>query len=401
MHSFLLVLGCCLCAADVRGDAPRWHYVVPSPGDAHEHPPLRIIPLSTHKPEGLTESVRYRGARQRYAQIHYGSPSSVRVAIVLDEVSASDADLYVDTGRNRVIEGANRVKGESGVWRVPLDVAFVEDGKTVLESRVVLFRLGRVGRTLSYATCGYLEGRARLGGRDVAVRRADGDGNGFFADPQDRLWIDLNGDGRWDPVTEQFLFAPVLTLGGARYIVRSDPLGKRLTFQPMEGAGTLRLAVKDARLAGSVDEVSATLVGRDGSVVTLRGDGAEAILPVGDYRMSVLTLTLRDSAGGPPWQFVFSDSGSAAGRPWHRVAKGGTLVLDPVGQVTFLAGLADDADRCRPGRPLVVQPRLYTGDGLLINTASRAAEFIAGCHARVALTSTDGAEVANDSSGFA
>jgi hypothetical protein len=34
----------------------------------------------------------------------------------------------------------------------------------------------------------------------VAARRVDGDGNGLLADAQDRLWIDLNRDGRFDPI---------------------------------------------------------------------------------------------------------------------------------------------------------------------------------------------------------
>jgi hypothetical protein len=400
MRTHCLTFAAILLAGAARADTSSRRYVVPPPGDAHEHPPLRVLALSPQKPDGLTETVRYRGTRQRYAQIRYGSAASVRVAVVLDEISTTEADLYVDADRNRVIEATDRVQGENGTWRLPLDVAVVEDGKTAFEPRAVLFRLGRVGRTLSFATRGYLEGRARLGGRDVAVRRADGDGNGFFADPQDRLWLDLDGDGRWDPVREQFLFAPVLTLGEARYVVRSDPLGKRLTFQPLEGTGTVRLAVKDPTLAGRVEEVSATLAGRDGSVVTLRGRGAEAALPVGDYRMSVLTLTLKDPAGGAPWQFVFSDGGSPPRRPWHTLAKGATLTLDPVGQVAFLPALAD-ASRCRPGQVLAVQPQLYTGEGLLINTASRGGEALDGHHARVVLAAADGAELASASSGFA
>ena len=35
-----------------------------------------------------------------------------------------------------------------------------------------------------------------------------------MADAQDRLWIDLNADGRFDPSAEQFLFATVLNLDG-------------------------------------------------------------------------------------------------------------------------------------------------------------------------------------------
>jgi len=49
-------------------------------------------------------------------------------------------------------------------------------------------------------------------------------------DAQDRLWIDLNRDGRWNPSAEQFLYAMILNLEGGRYVVRSDPLGSWLAL---------------------------------------------------------------------------------------------------------------------------------------------------------------------------
>src|SRR5262249_48659390 len=156
------------------------------------------------------------------------------------------------------------VAGQNGTWRVPLDVAVAGD-RTELEPRAVLFQLGRVSRTLSFATCGYLEGRTKLGDRTVVIRRVDGDGNGFFSYPEDRLWIDLDGDGRWDPLQEQFLFAPVLSFGTTRYAVRSDPLGRRLAFERLEGTGTLRFVVQSLALAARVENLTATLLGRDGS----------------------------------------------------------------------------------------------------------------------------------------
>jgi hypothetical protein len=384
-----------------RADRP-WRYVVPAPGEPHESPPLRVIPLSPEKPEGLKETARYRGRGRRYAQICYGSPDSARVALVLDEVSADEADLYLDTARRRVIGSEDRVAGKGGTWRVALD-ALAGDGRGGSARRTVVFRFGRVGRTLSLATCGYLEGEVRLGGRSVAVRRVDGDGNGLFADPQDRLWIDLRGDGRWDPLEDQFLFRPVLSLGPARYAVSSDGLGRRLAFRKLEGTGAVRVALRPPALSERVEELTVTLMGRDGSVFSLRGRDARATLPVGDYRLSVLTLTLKDPRGGPPWSFVFSDRG---GRPhrWHKLDKGGRLVLDPVGKLELLAVLDREDRRCRPGQVLAVRPQLYTGDGLLIATADRGSTDPAGrpggCAAAVVLTSAEGTPLSTGASGF-
>ncbi len=46
-------------------------------------------------------------------RLRYGSPSSVRVTIVLDEIGRGEADLYVDANRNRRIEWPDRVAGEN------------------------------------------------------------------------------------------------------------------------------------------------------------------------------------------------------------------------------------------------------------------------------------------------
>jgi hypothetical protein len=261
-----------------------------------------------------------------------------------------------------------------------------------------------VGRTLSLATCGYLEGEVRLGDRAVAVRRVDGDGNGLFADPPDHLWIDLRGDGRWDPLEDQYLFRPVLSLGPARYAVSSDGLGRRLAFRKLEGTGEVRLALRPAPLAGCVEELTVTLLSRDGSAFSLRGRDARATLPVGDYRLSVLTLTLKDPRGGRPWSFVFSDQGGRLPHRWHKLAKGGRLVLDPVGKLELLAVLDKEDGRCRPGQELTVWPQLFTGDGLLIARADRGftdpAGRPGGCEAEVVLASAEGKPLSTAASGF-
>ncbi len=383
--------------------AEDWRYVVPPAGAEHEHPPPRVVGLGRQKPDDLTETARYRGKTRRYGQLHYGSPGSPRVAFVLDEISADDVDLYVDAARRRSITPKDRVAGADGVWRVPLDVAFVDAGETRYAPRTLLFRLGKTTRTLSVATCGYLEGTARLGGHTVAVRRVDGDANGLFADPADRLWIDLDGDGRWDALEEQFLFAPILTFGAARYAVRSDPLGRSLAFEKLEGVGTVRVVVARPEVAGRVEDLSATLVGRDGSVFTLRGHGASAALPAGDYRMSVVSIVLKDPAGGSSWGFIFSDSGGERPARWHKVDKGATVSVDPVGKLDFVVGLDDDSRTRCPGDPVELRPGLYTEGGLLINTAYRGANPSSNsreCGAEVSLTA-DGRALANAASHFA
>ena len=222
--------------------------------------------------------MQYRGARQRYAQIRYGSPGSVRITVVLDEVSSSDVDLYVDADRNRRIEAKDRLgPSQAAPGERRLSVAVVEGETTNLTPRAAIFRLGATGLTFSFAAAGYLEGTVSLGGKKHAARRTDGDGNGFLTDSQDRLWIDLNDDGRWDSADEQFLYSTILIARPSAMRVRSDELGTRLAFEAVEGTGTVRLKLN--RPAGSphATELHATLIGRDGSAVGIgwRGRGSD------------------------------------------------------------------------------------------------------------------------------
>jgi hypothetical protein len=304
---------------------------------------------------------------------------------------------------------------------MPLDVAMVDKDVTKKVPRAVVFRLGASGRTLGYAAAGYLEGTVTLGGPDAgpagaprhaAARRVDGDGNGQVSDPQDRLWIDLNGDGRFDPAGEQFLFATVLNLDGARYVVRSDELGSRLSVEPLIGVGTLRLAWKggeakpdDTSSAGNSVELHATALGRDGSVYGLSGTEA-ATVPIGEYRLGTVTLSLDDPKGGQRWSFIFSDNGAKGDPRWYKVEKGGTVAIDPIGKPSFEIELRDHAaKRARPGEDVNLQPLLYTGDGLLINVAYRGSPASPAMQetlgARVALHNSSGQAIATAHSGFA
>ncbi|MFO0957121.1 MAG: hypothetical protein U0800_06590 [Isosphaeraceae bacterium] len=209
-----------------------WRFVAPPAGDPFESPPLRALSLGTSRPEDLVERVNYKGTRQRYAQLRYGSPGSVRVTIVLDELAPGKADLYIDADRNRRIEARDRVEGNGPTWRVPIPAEFVERSDTRHEAREVLFRLGSTGRTLSASAVGYWEGHVSMGGKAHLARRTDADLDGSFAGPQDRIWIDRNDDGRFDPVAEQFLFAPTLNLPEGRFVVSADSAGARLEHGP-------------------------------------------------------------------------------------------------------------------------------------------------------------------------
>jgi len=403
--TFLAILLSAL-AADPSAAPPSpsaaWRFVAPPPGDPFEHPPWRAISLSAAKPEHIIEKVAYHG-RRRYAQLRYGSPGSTRVTVVVDQVGPGEFNLYVDANRHRRIEDGDRVAGRGRVWRLPLAMVIAEEESTREIPREVVLRLGSTGRVLSVAAAGYLEGTVRIAGRDHAARRTDGDADGSYTSPQDHLWVDLNDDGRWDPDTEQFLYDAILTIGPARYAVRSDPAGTWLAFVPLEGTGTVRLTVRRPETTAHLAEIHAQLIGRDGSAVNVSGS-AELTVPVGEYRISVLSLVLSDPASGPPWHFGFSELLRQPRWTWHKVEKGTTLDLDPLRGLELKAAIQEPSDERKPGLPVTIQPWLVTGDNLLINFGYRGAATAPGADhettAHVTICSSDGTILDATTSGF-
>ena len=189
-------------------------------------PVYRALSMSLERPDDVTVEVAYRGQSPRYAQLRYGTDDSTRVLVVVDEVKRNDVEVYVDTNRNRIIEPQDRVGGGEQIYRVALDVEMTEGIAPVYRGRIVLLHLGVLPDMVSVATCGSVAGVLEIEGNPVAVRRVDGDANGLFADSAARIWLDLDHNGRWSGVTEQFPFQPVLRVAERRFAVRADRLGE-------------------------------------------------------------------------------------------------------------------------------------------------------------------------------
>jgi hypothetical protein len=396
----------CLAFAAPDGDGTiAWKYVTPATGGAFEHPPLRAIELGTVAPEDLKELVEYRGQRRRYAQIRYGSPGSIRVAVVLDLAADDTPDLYVDGDRDRTIRKSDLVEGDGRTWRVPVESQLMEGEQSTWTPRKLVFRYGKGAGTLAYATAGYLEGSVSIGDQQYAVRRTDADGNALFTDAVDRLWLDLDRDGQWSALAEQFLFSPVLALGDDRYALKSDPFGRRLALTRLEGTGSVRIAFTSAETASLLTAMTATLVGRDGSAFCLTGVDRDRTVPVGEYRLSSLSFTLKDLKDGPAWNYVFSDNGGRAQRVWFKVEKDASRRIEPLAEFEVDTGLPKGTTTCRPDEILTLSPRIYTRDGLLINTCYRGKENTvtsrSGPCGRTMLVGIDGKPVSTASSGFA
>ncbi len=386
--------------------APEWQYVSESHEPGFDRPPLQKLPLTDELPENVVENISYRGTKRKYALVRYGTPNSTRVTVVVDERPDGEFDLYVDRNRNRTIEAKDLVAGSGPLRTTALASEIVRDDVAEHLPRQAVFRRSPTTGGLSFASTGYLAGQVELVGRPVAVRRVDGDGNGFFADSRDRLWIDLDGNGVWDQFTEQFPLAPMLKFGDQRYAVRSDPIGSRLTLEAITGIGTIRLKLGTLPPDAHVSEIELMLVGEDGSAFTVRGADEAVSVPVGRYAAGSLSLSVEGPGATLPWNFVFSRENSPEERHWHVVTKDTLVEVDPVGALNFTFEFPSGNDNLRPGKNLSVAPRLWTHEGLLINSCGIGREDGRSGHgsgpaAEIRLLSDSGAALASARSGFA
>src|SRR6185437_946533 len=150
---------------------------------------------------------------------------------------------------------------------------------------------------------------------------------------------------------------------GVRYAVRSDERGTQFSLGKLEGTGVLRLvlperpadnaAANESNGAGRIVEAAVTLVGRDGSAIGLRGIGASVAAPIGEYRVSALTVALEDRHGGPRWTFVFSDNQGQDVKHWYKLDRDSELEIAPLERLDFRTG-CQAKTTCRPGEQISV-----------------------------------------------
>lgn len=351
--------------------ADQWRYIV---GADASRPVATTLPLTDEPPEDIREEIEYHGVRQRYGEIRYGSKNSRRVTVVVDDLGEDGLAFFVDTDRDRVVTDDERLPGSGRTRRVELHAEIMHGDQPIQARRMVELRLGVTKTRLSVATLGFVEGtiqglQGEAEAARLAVRRIDADANGLFADSRDRLQIDLNRDGNYDLLSEQFPWLPMQTIAGNRYAVHADRLGERLELSEIHGTGEIQIVASNLAEDVEVAAFEAMVFAEDASAYSLERLGQPLEVPVGRYALGSVTITLR-SGDGRPWHFVFSRTGDIGEKAWFSVEAGQTVAREAVGRFSFTLH-ADDDGRTRPGDMIVVNPRMHSEDGLLINLSCR------------------------------
>ena len=333
----------------------------------HIRQKAKLFSFAQAAPRDCKLHVDFVGEEQRFAELRYGTEGSTQVLIAVDWLSADrqDFDLYVDLNRDRAIVEDEKVSGSGRAreFSLPVEIVFgglPDGGLPEHRDRQLLFRTSLKGARFSIKTVGGYLSRSQFGNQKFDVWRMDSDANGLYADAEDELWIDLDRDGEWNPISERFLFCSAIKVNDQRFAVRADQVGEKIEFVEIEGEGELHLDL------GTVDgavitSLRASLFGDDGSAHSV-ADTEKIILPVGKYMVGQISLRLEDGKKRP-WEFSFAHSGKLTNKCWVDVTRAGVVVMEPFAGMEL--GIKS-ADKCAAGEKLSVRPTVKTESNLYI-----------------------------------
>lgn len=322
--------------------------------------------LATIKPEGLTSEPDYNGAKVRYATFRFRESEKVTVtcALALAEAANGEKTLYLDGDGDGKLTEAEKATPATAEQRPPDFGAAGESiwlAKTSKPfARTLAIRLSPFGGTINCGVRGYCRGTLPIAGQQRDAVLVDANGNMLLETTRDRAYVDLNGDGKFDPTSERFplmgrlefgdegfAFADVMTLDEAYW--KSAPMGKApVTF------GIAKLLEKPQRF-------SATLSRRGGGVFQVTELGKQLSVPAGIYVVDSLFLRL-PAAGGAVHEYTFD------GRDASKVINlegQEPCNVELIGDVTLTVTVRGDA---RPGSTLTVEDSVKTATGLVLAT---------------------------------
>jgi hypothetical protein len=265
----------------------------------------------------------------------------------------SDDERHVMTGRDLEIPATITLQLEP-----PLKV-----------QRTLLFRRSAVGEGLRYTVRGYARGRLSLGEKQSAVLLIDGNADGLFDTVgQDRVKLDLNEDGRFDGLTEQFPLGKPITRGEDVYVISSDASASAVAARLRSvGQGKLRLTLGEKSKPDA--KAVAELISDLGELVVIDQLDQFTPVPFGQYRISSLKLEVPD-ANGQTWTYNF----------YRDKTKNYSVPTNEEITVTLLAQLemsvslgrdgSEEKEKITPGKTVTVEPRLTADRSLYLSSCS-------------------------------
>ncbi|HLJ94843.1 MAG TPA: hypothetical protein VKU02_16825 [Gemmataceae bacterium] len=339
-------------------------------------------------------------SRARYSLLPVGTSPDAALTVIWDPQAPGGPQLWVDADGDGKLALAERHFFAKKELEVSVRIAVRSGAGGERLPRTIVFRRPAVGGGLSYAVRGYVAGTLKLGSEAFAALITDGNADGCFDTAgSDRIWIDLNRDGRFDGLTEQFLLGSPISVHGRIYIIRVNATASEVCVQPRSTArGKVCLTLMD-KACPLVHDLAVQLVSNLGELVMLRDLSQPATLPVARYRVDSVLFRLTDAAGGM-WAYRF-----AGGQQYTiTIEDGKESTVAMLRGLTLEMSVAPPGPTVQPGQRLQVTLHLRTPSGLYLADCHRSTKESfqpIACMADIQLSASGGAPVDRASSGFA
>ena len=84
-------------------------------GESFELSTARLVRFLEQPPDDISTNIEFRGEKQFYGQLRYGSDDVNRVVVALDQLAddPEDFDLYVDLNRDRQLDTSEKIAGQT------------------------------------------------------------------------------------------------------------------------------------------------------------------------------------------------------------------------------------------------------------------------------------------------
>ena len=332
-----------------------------------------------------------------YGVVRVGPNFDSALTIVWAPKAPDGPELWLDANGDGRLSADERHAMSGRQLKIPATFAVELGPKPQKVTRTLLFRRSSLGDGLRYSVRGYMQGTLDLGGVKCKTLIVDGDANGCFDSiGQDRVWIDLNGDGRFDPLVEQFPLGKIITRGKDVYVVRSNATASAVVAQlRSDGQGKLRLVPAKKLLASA--KVSAEFISDLGELVLIEQLDKAIPVPFGEYRLNSLRLEATDAAG-QLWTYHFDCRANTS----YSVPTGKETSVTLLKQVAMRVSL-QSGNQVAPGQTVTVQPQVSTDDSLFLYRCTVGKDATcqqAEGNAEIVLLSPDGKQVSRGLSGF-
>ena len=376
-----------LTAAALAADPSDWTFRDEAVHGGRSVLTFRTVELADLAPRPLHVDDKAPGG-SRFGVLPLGPGGAHRLAVVWHAASGA---LWIDADHDGRFAARERHLLRADPLSVTAAIKFGDEQ----HERTLLVRRREDG--LAYTVRGYVTGPLTLGTETFPAMLTDGDADGCFdGAAADRLWIDRDRDGRFDPLTEQFPLGRPVAVGPRGFLVRPDPIGRRVTARERSTeTGTLTANV--SRLPGTkVVGLTAQFVSEWGELLTMTEADAPQRMPVGRYRVESVDLKLED-ADGRVWHYHFA----GAKRFAATVAKDKAVAVDLTAGLRVVVSVAPE--EVVPGREVEVAPDVVTGGGLSMTSCQvyeRFADVGHGAEVVIRLAAPGSETLAETRSGF-